>query len=225
MNKSIYITIFLLALIVPPCSLVFALEGQVVGVADGDTITVLDQNKHQHKIRLYGIDCPESSQPFGKAAKKLTSKLTYNKTASVKSYDTDRYGRTVGVVTVEGVNVNLSLIQNGLAWQYRKYCKDSFCQDWITYEKNAKVSRLGLWGGHDPIPPWEWRKGVRNSSYSESSPGKYFANSSILHGNTSSHVFHKATCRYFNCKKCTTIFNNRDSAINAGFRPCKQCNP
>ncbi len=83
--------------------------GRVVSVADGDTITVLQNNK-QYKIRLYGIDCPESGQAFGKKAKQFTSSKTYGKTVSVKSYDTDKYGRTVGVVISDDENVNHALI-------------------------------------------------------------------------------------------------------------------
>lgn len=94
-----------------------ALTGKVISVADGDTITILDASNRQHKIRLYGIDTPEKKQAFGKAAKKYTSRLTYKKQAKVKTYDNDKYGRTVGVVKVGGTNVNESLIRAGYAWQ------------------------------------------------------------------------------------------------------------
>ena len=113
---------FLLLLLIPQVAV--ALQGKVISVADGDTITVLDSSNKQHKIRLYGIDCPEKGQSFGKAAKNLTSRLTYRKTAVVTKYDTDKYGRTVGVVQVGGVNVNEEIIRAGYGWQYRKYCKD-----------------------------------------------------------------------------------------------------
>lgn len=94
---------------------VHALTGKVISVADGDTITILDSSNKQHKIRLYGIDTPEKKQAFGKAAKQHTSRITYKKNATVKAYDTDRYGRTVGLVIVGGTNVNESLIRAGLA--------------------------------------------------------------------------------------------------------------
>jgi micrococcal nuclease len=135
-------------------SLCHTLTGKVISVADGDTITILDSGKRQHKIRLYGIDCPESRQAFGKAAKKLTSRLTYKKTATVTEYDTDRYGRTVGVVQVGGVNVNEEIIRAGYAWQYRKYCKASFCDDWLKVEGKARNAKAGLWGDSEAVPPW-----------------------------------------------------------------------
>ena len=124
--KTILLTISLLLVCLPLQSL--ALTGKVISVADGDTISILDSSNKQHKIRLYGIDTPEKKQAFGKAAKKYTSRLTFKKMVIVKAYDTDKYGHTVGVVKVDGINVNESLVRAGLAWQYRKYCKTSFCR-------------------------------------------------------------------------------------------------
>lgn len=200
------------------------LTGNVINISDGDTITILDSNKRQHKIRLYGIDCPESGQPFGKAAKKHTAKLTAWKQVVVKAYDTDRYGRTVGIVAVNGVIVNQSLIENGYAWQYRKYCKASFCSDWAILERKAKVSRIGMWRDNDPIPPWQWRKGARNSSYKKTN-SKYTASTSGYHGNVRSHKFHSSSCRHYNCKNCVKVFNSRDDAVSAGYKPCGMCRP
>ena len=86
----------------------YELVGRVIGVADGDTITVLGSNRVQHRIRLAGIDAPEKSQAYGQV-----SKLEYHKT--------DRYGRTVGTVLVNGRDVNLEQIRAGLAWHYKQY--------------------------------------------------------------------------------------------------------
>ena len=83
------------------------IEGRVVGVADGDTITVLDNTNTQHKIRLAGIDAPEKKQPFGNVSKKSLSDLVYGKQVSVDYNKQDRYGRTVGKVMAEGVDANL----------------------------------------------------------------------------------------------------------------------
>lgn len=116
----------------------------MISIADGDTITILT-GKTRHKIRLYGIDTPEKAQAFGKAAKKHTAKLVAGKTVDVTTYDTDRYGRTVGVVVADGANVNQSLISAGYAWQYQKYCKASFCDDWLRLEDKSRTSRIGLW--------------------------------------------------------------------------------
>lgn len=215
----LYIVLFLFP------TLGHALTGKVVSVADGDTITILDSAKAQHKIRLYGIDTPEKTQPFGNVAKKYTSKLVYGKTVDVTTYDTDRYGRTVGIVIADGVNVNRSLIGAGLAWQYRKYCKASFCEDWLGLEQKAHQSKIGLWTNNDQVPPWEFRKGAGNSNYSKATSSNSSADTRSYHGNLKSHVFHSSRCRSYNCKNCTKTFQSRDDATVAGYRPCGQCKP
>jgi micrococcal nuclease len=205
-------------------SLGYAISGKVVSIADGDTITILS-GKSQHKIRLYGIDTPEKGQAFGNVAKKFTSKLVAGKTVDVEAYDTDKYGRTVGVVFANGVNVNQSLIIAGLAWQYQKYCKASFCGDWLRLEQKAKTSGVGLWADNDPVPPWDWRKGARNSEHKKQTASKDTAAIHRYHGNLKTHVFHSPSCSDYNCKKCVTVFDSREDAIAAGYRPCKRCKP
>jgi endonuclease YncB( thermonuclease family) len=196
----------------------FALTGKVISVADGDTITVLDSSNQTHKIRLYGIDCPEKRQAYGKAAKKHTSQLTYRKIANVKEYDTDRYGRTVGVVTVDGVNVNESLIDNGYAWQYRKYCKASFCNDWLALEADAQMAQVGLWKDSNAQAPWEWRKDRRTVQNHDADKviGRY-------HGNVNSKVLHGPGCKHYNCQNCTVGFNSVADAEKQGYKVHKSC--
>ena len=224
MARSFFSILISLLIILPIQASGKTLTGKVVSISDGDTITILDSSKRQHKIRLYGIDCPEDGQPFGKAAKKHTAQLTARKQGTVKVYATDKYGRTVGVVTVDGLSVNQSLIENGYAWQYRKYCKASFCSDWLKDEGRAKASGVGLWSDVDPEPPWEWRKGARNSSYQKVSTA-YEPVSSGYHGNVKSHKFHAPNCRHYNCKNCTAVFGSRQEAIVAGYHPCGMCKP
>nr|WP_319406290.1 thermonuclease family protein [uncultured Desulfosarcina sp.] len=130
--------------------------GKVVGVADGDTITVLE-NRTQYKIRLYGIDTPESHQDFGNRAKQFTSDLVFGKQVCVIKKDMDRYGRTVGMVYVGDVCANEALIENGLAWVYRKYCKMEICESWLELESMAIDGDIGLWSHPNPVPPWDFR--------------------------------------------------------------------
>jgi micrococcal nuclease len=133
-------------------------SGVVVGVTDGDTITVLHEGRGE-KIRLYGIDTPEKGQAFGKKAKQFTSQMVYGKTVEVQPKDTDRYGRTVALINVGGQSLNEALIKDGLAWVYRKYCKETFCEDWLNFEIVARYGKIGLWSEPSPIPPWEFRHG------------------------------------------------------------------
>lgn len=107
----------LLVLLFTTPALSQVITGKVVNVSDGDTITIRDSSGLQRKIRLYGIDTQEKTQAYGKAARSFTASLTAGKTVvNVTSYDTDRYGRTVGVVKVNGTNVNQSILEDGYAW-------------------------------------------------------------------------------------------------------------
>ncbi len=127
---------------------------RVVGVADGDTITVLHSGKAE-RIRLHGIDCPEKRQAFGKRAKQFTSSLVFAKTVTVQALDRDRYGRTVGEVLLpDGRSLNHELVRAGLAWMYRRYTNDQSLSD---LEEEARVARRGLWADAEPVPPWKWR--------------------------------------------------------------------
>ena len=131
---------------------------KVVSVTDGDTIKVYNVDKGQVKIRMYGIDTPEKAQPFGKAAEKHLASLVAGTTVKVESVTTDRYGRTVGIVSDNEVNINKEMVRAGYAWVYRKYCDRPFCSEWLSLEDKARSSRIGLWQEPDPIPPWEWRR-------------------------------------------------------------------
>lgn len=132
-----------------------ALDGRVVGVADGDTLTVLDSSKQTHKVRLAEIDAPEKAMPFGQRAKQRLSDLCYLKNASITKVDTDRYGRVVARVSCDGVDVNHRLVAEGMAWVYRQYATT---QSFYLAEEDARKARIGLWRDSDPTPPWLWRK-------------------------------------------------------------------
>jgi micrococcal nuclease len=215
-NKKIVLLVILAILFFSPfVNAEIIITGKVVGVADGDTITVL-QDRTQYKIRLYGIDTPEKSQDFGNRAKQFTSSLVFNNDVKVVQKDIDRYGRIVGIVYVGDTCVNEEILRAGYAWVYHQYCNASFCRTWTNIEKQAKNNRAGLWGHSDPIPPWDYRKGKRSNT--ATLPGAY-------HGNKSSMVFHGKNCKHFNCKNCTVIFNSKEEAIKAGFRPCGMCKP
>jgi len=141
--------------------------GKVVGVADGDTITVLE-NLTQYKIRLFGIDTPEARQDFGNKAKQMTSDLVFGKEVRVVEMDIDQYGRIVGMVYVGNLCVNETLVEEGLAWVYRKYCIISVCDTWLELESQAREGKIGLWSHPNPVPPWEFRWKKRSPNLSQS---------------------------------------------------------
>jgi len=172
------------------------------------------------KIRLYGVDCPEKAQDFGQKAKQFCSDMVFGKTVDVESVVTDRYGRTVGIVRINGKCLNEELLRNGFAWQYKQYCDKSFCSEWKKLEEQARSSKAGLWSQPNPTAPLDFRHGGkgRNSQPAMLSSGDF-------HGNVSTHVFHSSTCKAYNCKNCTEVFKNREDAIKAGYKPCGSCRP
>jgi len=130
--------------------------GKVVGVADGDTLTILDAAKKQHKIRLAYIDAPEKAQAFGNRAKQKLSEVCYGKLATALVIDTDRYGRNVAEVTCAGVAANKVMVESGMAWVYTKYAKGQGAL--VAAESTAKAAELGLWSTPAQTPPWEFRR-------------------------------------------------------------------
>ena len=115
---NLLLTILALAFALPAWA---DLTGEVVGVADGDTITVLDADKVQHKVRLTGIDAPEKKQPFGNRSKQSLSDMVFNKIVTVETDKRDRYGRELGKVLAGGKDVNLEQVHAGMAWHYKAY--------------------------------------------------------------------------------------------------------
>ncbi|AOY57311.1 thermonuclease family protein [Desulfococcus multivorans] len=214
--RFLYILALILTFLLPPSLPAADLTGRVVGISDGDTITVL-QDRRQYKIRLAGIDTPESHQDFGTKAKQFTSDRVFKKQVRVEEKDVDRYGRIVGMVYYDDRCLNEDLVRAGYAWVYRQYCKYPVCSQWLGYEDEARQKGIGLWAGPEPTPPWEFRRGRSKSSAPTS---KASVSGGLVHGNVKSHVFHNPSCTAFNCKNCTAVFGSREEAIAAGYRAC-----
>ena len=130
------------------------LRGKVVSIADGDTITVLDADKKQHKVRLTGIDAPEKKQAFGAKSKARLGELVAGKDVAVEWKENDTYGRTLGKVREGALDVNLQMVKEGLAWHYRRYSKSA---ELSMAEAEAKAGKKGLWADPNPLPPWKFR--------------------------------------------------------------------
>ncbi len=148
-------------LLAAPTAFADTLTGKVVKVADGDTITVLDNTNTQHRIRLQGIDAPERKQAFGNASRKHLANLVAGEEVTVKWVKRDRYGRIVGFVIVDGHDVNLVQVKAGMAWFYRYYQRELSPEDRrrnAKPEDQARTDRLGLWRENNPMPPWEHRR-------------------------------------------------------------------
>jgi len=131
-------------------------SGKVVKVADGDTITILTADFTQIKVRLHGIDCPERNQDFGNKAKQFTTVQCIGKVVIVKVTDTDRYGRSIGVVALpNGTTLNKELLKAGLAWHYKHYDQSKEYSDLETLARNQKI---GIWSIPNAIAPWDFRR-------------------------------------------------------------------
>jgi endonuclease YncB( thermonuclease family) len=198
-------------------NLVKKFRGKVIGVSDGDTITVLDETKTERKIRLEGIDAPESGQSFGAVSKQNLSAFVFGKTVEVVTGKKDRYGREVGKVLLDGVDVNLKQIQEGFAWHYKKYESEQADSDRKLYadaEAGARKYSLGLWKDDNPTAPWEWRSGETKS-----------ADASIIVGNKNSLIYHWAGCPSLNKISSSNRieFSSTQEAEAAGYRAAKNC--
>jgi micrococcal nuclease len=134
--------------------------GEVVGVHDGDSLTLLTPERVQLKIRLEGIDAPELGQAFGNAAKKALSDLAFGRRVQVQVTGVDRYKRTLGVVFADRENVNLAMVRRGMAWRYDQYSKDAAL---LEAQNAAKGAKRGLWADASPVAPWAWRKSKKQN--------------------------------------------------------------
>lgn len=133
---------------------------KVIGIADGDTLTVLQERKPV-KVRLANIDAPEKEQSFGTRSRQSLSDLCFGKNAELDVQTKDRYGRVVAVVHCDGVNANRTQVERGMAWVYAKYNKDHLLP---MVQIQARLRKQGLWSEPDPTPPWTWRKAARSAN-------------------------------------------------------------
>jgi endonuclease YncB( thermonuclease family) len=191
------------------------LTGRVVGIADGDTFTLLTASNQQVKIRLAEIDAPESGQPYGNKSKQALSSLVFGKDVRVAVQTTDRYGRTVGRPYVGDLDVCAEMVRMGAAWAYREYLREKRL---LTLESEAKAEKRGLWGLSEArnMPPWEWRR---------SGGGNQTGNCQIK-GNINSkgdRIYHVPGSRSYaqtriNTSKGERWFCSEKEAIEAGWR-------
>jgi len=153
------------------------LLGKVVGVHDGDTATVLDANKQQWKIRFNGIDAPELKMDFGNKSKQNLSDMIFGKEVKVVYNKFDKYGRTVGTVFINGMDVNLEQIKAGFAWHYKKYEEEQNEKDRKIYaeaEIAARDAKKGLWQMPNPTAPWDYRAQQKAKQEENRANRKYF---------------------------------------------------
>jgi endonuclease YncB( thermonuclease family) len=230
----------LLALLMCAWASAETITGTVVRISDGDSLHI-KHGDETVKIRLYGVDCPESDQPYGLAAKRFTARHVERKTVTVELGDTDRYGRRVGTVMLtDGRNLNQLLVEQGYAWWYEAYAKKDV--ELARLQSEARAAERGLWAEDDPIAPWDWRKRSREEKNSAKGGGVSFKDlltklglwkekkpstssstkSTGLYRTKTGTKYHRATCGFLkNQRFATTIVE----AQKLGLGPCAVCKP
>jgi len=199
-------------------------QGKVVGITDGDTIEVL-RGGAAVKVRLHGIDCPESGQPFSQYAKQFTSYAVSGKPVTVWVNDVDRYGRLVGtVITPDNRSLNDELVRNGFAWWYREYAPGDMALQQL--EGHARSNRLGIWSDPTPIPPWQWRKSGNRAPgplpNQTASPNRPTPQLGAVYITNSGTKFHVRGCRHL-AKSQIPI--SIPAAVGRGYTACGVCLP
>jgi len=193
----------------------FEFAGKVVGVADGDTITVL-YGKKEYKIRFQHIDCPESSQAFGTKAKQVLSNKVFGKTVTVRWTEKDRYERILGDIHIGQRWINAEMVNEGMAWHYKFFSKDATV---AAAEVKARAAKLGIWSQPNPVPPWDFRKGKGTANRGPPEKG---TNTTKVFTTKSGKKYHRDGCSSLS-KSRIAIYLQKAKA--AGYAPCKSCNP
>ncbi len=164
-----------LILLIPTSVWAETLLGKVVKIADGDTVTILDDQGQKHRIRLAGIDAPEKDQPYGDVSTQSLVELVSGKTVTIEYEKRDRYKRFIGKVLVDPpsdvvcmaidcvkkIDAGLEQIKAGLAWHYKYYQMEQSEEDRSIYseaELDARIKKIGLWKDEEPMAPWVWRR-------------------------------------------------------------------
>jgi endonuclease YncB( thermonuclease family) len=149
-------------------------EGIVKKVADGDTVSAVTNGGTNLKVRLWGIDAPETAkvnrrtgvvskpgQPFGEEAYRGLERKVLGKRVKVVIMDVDRYSRLVAILQLDNTDINGEMVSEGYAWAYREYLHGPYASEYIEAENEARAKKLGLWHQANPLPPWEFRKRLR----------------------------------------------------------------
>lgn len=199
--------------------------GKVVGISDGDTITVLLSGNRQLKVRLAGIDAPEKGQDYANSAKQALSSLVYGETVRLEGRKIDRYGRRVAKVIAGGEDVNLKLVQRGLAWHFKKYESEQSLADRRLYaaaEMSARKARLNIWRYENPVAPWDYRAGTTSSPQVVTLASSH--GGSVI-GNRNSMIYHLPSCPSYSkvAERNRVYFRTREEAEKAGYRMAKNC--
>jgi endonuclease YncB( thermonuclease family) len=179
--------VILTGMLAAPTKVTEKISGKVVGVTDGDTISLL-VNEETIKVRLEGIDAPELDQSYGTKSKQELSKMVFGKAVILMKTGTDKYGRTLGIVMVGNVDANATMVEDGWAWHLKKYNDE---ERLAKLEVAAREAKRGLWADEKPMAPWDHRARQKTPRAKEADP------KALYWLNTSSGVRHNDRCEHF----------------------------
>jgi endonuclease YncB( thermonuclease family)/methylphosphotriester-DNA--protein-cysteine methyltransferase len=203
-------------------SIQLVIEGKVINVHDGDTITVLDQNNKKFHIRLQGIDAPELKQEFGSVSQQNLSRMVLGKQVTIVWTKVDKYRRTVGTIRLAGQDINIEQVKAGMAWHFKKYEDEQEPQDRVTYaaaEQQARAGKLGLWKDPNPTVPGEWRQAIKTKRWGPPPP------EGTIVGNKNSMKYHRPDCSGYRdmAEKNRVFFKTVEEAEAAGYKRAGNC--
>lgn len=198
------------------------IEGKVINVHDGDTVTLLDQNNKKTTIRLQGIDAPELKQAFGAAAQENLSRMVLGKQVTIYWTKVDKYRRTVGTIMLDGRDINIEQVKAGVAWHFKKYEDEQPPVDRRTYaaaEQQARTAGLGLWSDAKSIAPGDWRQEAKAKRWGPPPP------EGTVIGNVKSKGYHRPDCPGYRdmAEANRVFFKTVSEAESAGYRRAGNC--
>jgi endonuclease YncB( thermonuclease family)/methylphosphotriester-DNA--protein-cysteine methyltransferase len=198
------------------------IEGKIINVHDGDTVTVLDQNNKKFHIRLQGIDAPELKQEFGAVSQQNLSRMVLGKQVSIFWNKVDKYRRTVGTIKLDGQDMNIEQVKAGLAWHFKKYADEQDPGDRITYaaaEQQARAAKLGLWQDSNATAPGDWRQEVKAKRWGPPPP------EGTIVGNRNSKKYQRPDCSGYRdtSEKNRVFFKSVEEAEAAGYKRAGNC--
>lgn len=208
------------------------LTGRVVGITDGDTVTVLDSSNSQHVIRLAGIDAPEHGQAFGTVSQKHLGDLVFGKSVNLDCGNEQSYGRLVcKVLLPNGEDASLDQVKTGLAWHYKQYESEQSAEDRQLYgaaEDAARRAHLGLWSGAHPVQPQDFRHGTDSPLCFDKGDHRIACSEKYIgpvRGNARSHIYHWPGCPNYDdiAEHNRVEFANAKAAEDAGYRAARNC--
>jgi endonuclease YncB( thermonuclease family)/methylphosphotriester-DNA--protein-cysteine methyltransferase len=200
------------------------IEGQVINVHDGDTITVLDKDNKKFHIRLQGIDAPELKQARGAESQANLSRMVMGKQVTIVWNKVDKYRRTVGTIMLNGKDINIEQVKAGMAWHFKKYADEQDPKDRVTYakaEEEARAAKLGLWQDPNPTPPGDYRVDVKVARWGPPPP------EGTIIGNRQSKKYHRPDCPGYRdmAEKNRVFFKSVEEAEAAGYKRAGNCQP